>query len=377
MSYDFYVNFRIEDKSDLDNLTSSNGRYAEVKDVFSRIKLLITAFGVKGKFPDRRGRPDEIDPDVYARVGEKDYPSGLKAFIHSNDSYNNFLTCRLSELSLLGIKQSVNIFSLPKGSWFLEFEITLKHPLISRDDMPFYIIENPVRKDKVFGIPMTSAMAWKGNLRWTMMKVHLEPEVNNPEEFANVRYRHTLLFGTEKGKEEFAKGWTKYLDEISPQAGKIYRDRLEERFKSDEIPFLTGMLHFYPTFWDRIDMEVINPHDRRTKTGKNPIYFEVVPRGAKGIFRLLYVPYYYIHDLEINEILKDLEDVVKGLKEMMLTYGFSAKKSSGYGVIEPNWDRDKSTLTINDIHENIKFANFEELERVIKDYRRKTNDLSS
>lgn len=356
MSYDFFVNFRIENKNDIDNLTSSKDKYAEVKDVFSRIKLLITAFGV--------------DLDVYAKVGERNHPSGLKAFLHSNDSYNNYLTCRLSDLSLLGINQSVNISSLPKGSWLLEFEITLKHPFISRDDMPFYIIENPVRKDKVFGIPMTSAMSWKGNLRWTMMKVHLEPEVNNPEEFANVRYRHTLLFGTEKGMEEYAKGWTKYLDEISPQAKEIYRDRLKERFKSEEIPSLTGMLHFYPTFWDRIDMEVINPHDRRTKTGKNPIYYEVVPRGAKGIFRLLYVPYYYIHDLKINEILKDLEDVVKGLKEMMLTYGFSAKKSSGYGVIESNWDREKSCFIINGLTKRLKFSNYEELKVEIEKLRR-------
>jgi hypothetical protein len=53
---------------------------------------------------------------------------------------------------------------------------------------------------------------------------------------------------------------------------------------------------------------------------------------------------------------------------MMLNYGFSAKKSSGYGVIEENWDKTASNLLIiNEIQKNIKFINFEELEIAIKD----------
>ena len=371
MIYDFYASFQIEreklakSKEEINQLTVGSGRYSEVRDILSRVLLLTTAYAVKGKLPDKKGRLNKIDPDVYAKVGEGDYPMGLKTLTHSNGNYDDYLQCKLSELSLLGINSPVDLSSLPKGSWVLEFPITLTKPFISKDDIPFYIIENPVRKDRVFGVPFVSAMAWKGNLRWTMMKVFLEPAANNPDKFAQIRFRHTLLFGTEKGWGE-TKGWTEYLDDLCPSAKEQYENMLKKRFKRSDAKEVhtQGMLYFYPTFWDKIDMLVINPHDRRTKTGKNPIYFEVVPAGAKGVFRLVYVPFYWF-GLSENELKKkvteDLKDVIIGVREMMLTYGFSAKKSSGFGVIEDGWDKDESRLEVKGFYDVQKFGNFKEL----------------
>jgi CRISPR-associated protein Cmr2 len=372
MSYDFYVTFRVKRKEDVDNLTNGSGKYRELSDVLSRILLLNTTYGVNEKFSDRRGRPNEIAPVVYARVGERGYAKGLKALIHSNGNYNDYIACKLSELKFLGIDSPVDSNALPKGSWVLEFPVTLEKPFISQDDVPLYIIDNPVRKDKVFGVPFTSAMAWKGNLRWTMMNIFLEPEVNNADEFAKIRFKHTLIFGTEKGWEEVPKGWTEYLDTLCPQAKGKYRELLKE-FTGKEVKeisdaHLKGMLHFYPTFWDKIDMMVINPQDRKTKTGKNPIYFENVPTGANGIFRLVYVPFYFISrgDNELkNSIFQDIKHIVRGVKEMMLTYGFSAKKTTGYGKIKDRWDRNASKLEIKDYMPSQKFGDFNELENVI------------
>lgn len=368
--YDFYANFQIKTKEDVDDLIRGSGKYAEISDAHSRIMLLNTAFGVNANFPDRKGRPNKILPDVYAKVGEGEYAAGLKALIHSNGNFNDYIACKLSELGPLGIEPTIDLSNLPKGSWSIEFSITLAKPFISKDDVPLYIIENPVRKDKVFGVPFTSAMAWKGNLRWAMMKTHLEPMVNDPNKFAEMRFQHTLLFGTEKGMEDEPTGWSNYLDGLCPQGKGTFREKIKETFGKEDIPNLAGMLHFYPTFWDRIDMEVINPHDRRTKTGKNPIYFEVVPKGAKGSFRLVYVPLYHL-GLQSDEklkkaVMRDLLDVVAGLREMMLTYGFSAKKSSGYGVIENWWDRSTSKLVIKDFVRKEKFGNFVELELIMK-----------
>ena len=371
MIYDFYASFQIErenpakSKEEINELTVGSGRYSEVRDILSRVMLLTTAYAVKGKLPDRRERPNKIDPDVYAKVGEGDYPTGLKALIHSNGNYDNYLQCKLSELSSLGINSPVDLLSLPKGSWVLEFPITLTKPFISKDDIPFYIIENPVRKDRVFGVPFVSAMAWKGNLRWTMMKVFLEPAVNNPDKFAQIRFRHTLLFGTEKGWGE-TKSWTEYLDNLCPDAKEKYESMLKEKFnrKNAKDVHTQGMLYFYPTFWNKIDMLVINPQDRRTKTGKNPIYFEVVPAGAKGVFRLVYVPFYWFglpEDKFRKKVIEDLKDVIVGVKEMMLTYGFSAKKSSGFGLIKDEWNKDKSRLEIKGFYDVQKFDNFKEL----------------
>lgn len=359
MNYDFYVNFWIKNKEDVDNLTKGSDRYAEISDVLSRISLLITAYG------------NEPLKD-YAKVGERNYPMGLKALIHSNGNYNDYLPGKVSELNLIGINSPVNIGSLPQGSWILEFPVTLKKEFLSKDDVPLYIIDNPVRKDKVFGIPFTSAMAWKGNLRWTMMKVFLEPITDNPEKFARIRFRHTLLFGTEKGWERKPTGWAEYLDNLCSEAKEKYRSLLKDFVKKEaKDVHLQGMLYFYPTFWDRIDMMVINPHDRKTKTGKNPIYYEVVPKGAKGVFRLLYVPLYHLgssmNDLK-RHVLMDLENIVEGLKAMMLTYGFSAKKSSGYGVIEDGRDRKTSRLEIKGFSNTVRFSDFRELEKEAKKF---------
>lgn len=370
MIHDFYASFRIENKDDVDNLTGGAGKYEEVRDVSSRILLLNTAYGVKGKFPDRQGNPNRIVPAVYAKVGERE-PMGLKAIVHSNGNYNDYIAERLSDLKLLCANSSINFDSLPEGSWILEFPITLEKPFLSKDDIPLYIIDNPVRKDKVFGVPFTSAMAWKGNLRWTMMKVFLEAKADAPDEFAEVRFRHTLLFGTEKGWGERSDGWTKYLEELCSGAKTKYEEKIKEFFKREkpEDVHIQGMLYFYPTFWDKIDMMVINPHDRKNKTGKNPIYFEVVPAGAKGMFRLVYVPFYWFglpkDELEKNS-LKDLNDVAAGIREMMLTYGFSAKKSSGFGVVKNDWNKDESRVEIKGFYDPQKFSNFEELGEVVR-----------
>ncbi len=378
MIYDFYASFQIErkelakSKEEIDELTGGSGKYSEVGNILSRILLLTTAYAVKGKLPDRKGRPGKIDPEVYAKLGEGNSPMGLKALIHSKEDYDNYLQRKLSELSLLGINSSLDSSPLPEGSWILEFPITLAKPFMSKDDVPFYIIENPVRKDRVFGVPFISAMAWKGNLRWTMMKVFLEKQeaINNPDKFARIRFRHTLLFGTEKGWGEI-EGWTEYLGDLCPDAKEKYEGMLKEKFNRKNVKDVRtqGMLYFYPTFWDKIDMLVINPHDRITKTGKNPIYFEVVPADAKGVFRLVYVPFYWF-GLPGNElkkkVIKDLKDVITGVREMMLTYGFSAKKSSGFGVIEDGWDKKESRLEIIGFYNVQRFGNFKELEEMVK-----------
>jgi len=98
-----------------------------------------------------------------------------------------------------------------------------------------------------------------------------------------------------------------------------------------------GALYFYPTFFTRLSLEVINPHDRQSNAGKQPIYFECVPDGAHGTFSLLYAPFDLIgaDEAEIRrQALEDLQLVAEGLQAMFLTYGFSAKRTSGYGVAE-------------------------------------------
>jgi CRISPR-associated protein Cmr2 len=61
---------------------------------------------------------------------------------------------------------------------------------------------------------------------------------------------------------------------------------------------------------------------------------EVMKQGSKGEFYLLYVPYPKGKNFEEKQIGEDLHFLASALKLMFYTYGFSAKKTSGFGTIE-------------------------------------------
>ena len=52
-----------------------------------------------------------------------------------------------------------------------------------------------------------------------------------------------------------------------------------------------GRAVFYPTFFNKISLEIINPHDRKRRAGTNPIFYEIVPEGAEGNLQVIYIPY--------------------------------------------------------------------------------------
>lgn len=259
--------------------------------------------------------------------------------------FNQYIAEELKRLRSLELNPPAipNMADLPPGSWFLQFTFTLAKPWMSKDDDPFYVAEsvNPVRKDKVFKVPCMAASSWKGLLRWTIMHIHLALKKDSltDEEFAQERLRQNLLFGDEKGEEPSqAKDFAAYLNSLKPMARQEYERLLRTRYKLKEdnpLPRHVGSLRFFPTFFDLIDVEVINPHSRKTKAGTHPIYLECVPAGATGTFTLLCVPFDLIGQPE-EEVKKqaaeDLRRVTEAISAMMLTYGFSAKRTSGYGT---------------------------------------------
>lgn len=185
----------------------------------------------------------------------------------------------------------------PTGSFFLRFALTLDKPLITRDDEPFYVIENPVAKDTVFRQPMMPSTSWKGLLRYAM-RLQRKQEQKHADDEVIVR-----LFGTEK------------------------KETREGEFKA-------GRLTFFTTFFNATDLEVLNPHIRERKVGTQPIPIECIREGAQGKFHLLYTPFDLLaHPNHLPETAEDLEVTVQALRYLMLDLGFSAKRTSGYGVI--------------------------------------------
>jgi CRISPR-associated protein Cmr2 len=224
---------------------------------------------------------------------------------------------------------------LPPYSFLLQLGFTLAKPYISRDDKAVYLCDNPIKKDRVFGLPLIEGSSWKGNMRWTARK-RIEMDIGlTHDEKERKKKKLVSLFGNEKGDEE---------------------------------NFRKGRLHFYPTFFDKIRLEVMNPQDRATRSGKDPILIETVPANSDGVFSILYLPF----DLlgldtceTVKEFYDDLKFVTNVIKEMMLTYGFSAKKSSGFGTVINKFS---GSLVIKAFNRPFVFKKkkFEELEKHVE-----------
>ncbi|MCL4514311.1 MAG: RAMP superfamily CRISPR-associated protein [Firmicutes bacterium] len=210
--------------------------------------------------------------------------------------------------------QEIDIAKLPKYSAVIRFSVTLDKPYLSRDENLFYIIDNPVRREKVFGRPYVASSSWKGSLRSALRSLGNSQYLDSGE----IARR---LFGNERGVE----------------AQEITR---------------SGRLFIYPTFFNKVELEVINPHDRATRAGRRPILMECVPAGAGGIFTLIYVPFDRAGtkgkeaDAETaRQVEQDLQAAAAALKEMLTVLGFGAKVSSGYGLAR---NRDlNGTVTAN------------------------------
>ena len=248
---------------------------------------------------------------------------------------------------------------LPLLSFIIHIPFRLSKPYISRDDCEFYILENPVKKEWVFKVPYIAPSQWKGALRSAMMQ-ELVTElyaVGDEKVFFQKRLQLYRIFGHEKD------GTAKYLNGVlalrrvglQPQNGgeerEEWRNQFEEELQKVEAEFdatlceqgyrigdiegFQGRTHFFPTFFDKIGLEVINPHDRESGAGSQPIYFECVPQGTPGTFVLMYVPCNSNDDAkQRQEVAEDLETLARGVCAMLTTYGFGAKTSSGYGVAE-------------------------------------------
>jgi CRISPR-associated protein Cmr2 len=190
-------------------------------------------------------------------------------------------------------KPDLDLTPLPPCSFWLRFTFTLAQPYISKDDNPFYIIDNPIVRDKVFRLPMVRPTSWKGNLYAALWQLG-HAKADEPQ--------MKRLFGEIHGEE-------------GGQAGRLF---------------------FYPTFFAKTCLEVINPHDRKRRVGKNPILFESVPSGTSGMFTLLYVPFDLVGKVEsaTREVAQDLRLLADGLQAMFRVYGFSAKRTSGFGVAQ-------------------------------------------
>lgn len=201
---------------------------------------------------------------------------------------------------------------------WLDISVTfqLQTPWFSKDDVPFHVLDNPVHRDRVFGAPFMAASSWKGLLRWAArmksdpgLLTHLEQNENNLSDWKDSK-EVVHLFGNQRH----------FHNE---------RDSGNERAEAER--FQRGALAFRPTWFDKVGFEVINPHDRATKAGTQPILWEVVPPRATGTLNVLYAPVPGASEPGVDRQ-KAILLLFDAVESLITEYGFSAKRTSGWGV---------------------------------------------
>ncbi len=126
----------------------------------------------------------------------------------------------------------VDVLELPRYTFFLSIPFKLATPYLSHDDDLFHICDNPIKKEKIFNVPMVSG-TWKGCLRSSVMP----KDYSSRQKSIGSPYPEEMLFGNDKGEEK-----------------DLHK----------------GRLYFFPTFFNEISLEVINPHDRKSKSRQEP-----------------------------------------------------------------------------------------------------------
>lgn len=195
------------------------------------------------------------------------------------------------------LNPKVSLSLLPRYSFWIRLRFRLIKPFLSKDDVVLYPIDNPTMKDWVFKLPIIRASTWKGSFRQAL--------------------RYVLdRYGQSDGEI------------IGRLCGPLQEDIAEEATR--------GRLCFYPTFFEQLSLEVLNPHDREKRVGTQPISLESVPEGATGYFHLLYAPGDLMDENnQLGQAQEDFLHTLRGVHAMLTEYGFSAKRSSGFGVAQP------------------------------------------
>ena len=237
----------------------------------------------------------------------------------------------------------VNIQNLIKtsipNSFGIEVKIKLTSPYYSSDDDDFYIVQNPCLKEKVFKVPMVRSSGWKGSLLKAGIEIFKDEK--NPQYLGSI-FR---IFGV--GNSEYRELFDKNDKVIENKIMLFLAMEMGVNFEEDIATQLKkyfktkankGRAIFYPTYFEKLSLELINPHNRKTKAGTNPIHYEVVPKDSKAELKIVYIPFDGINQENNNikeEAKQDLEFLAKCIKKVSQN-GIGAKTKLGWGRFDIN-----------------------------------------
>lgn len=363
MSLELYDSFHAESATQIDAVLRN-----EQIDAFTKIDLLAAALasnvevGIGGERVKLKDIARKRHRELVLGSGKGESP------------LNKAIGSAYVDLHGLGLDPSPvdGLLHLPFGTVAVDVPFRLARPFLSRDDDAFHIIDNPVRKDKVFRVPFVAATSWKGSLRSAALYMLLGEMQGKGQGVADLdawlvatawpaRDRCVRLFGDETEGDawyinrQLAEDATPTVDTADMDdaaAEKVNGDRREavktaqehiasayeahliaSGYRTKKVTGYQGRIVFYPTFFDSIGLEVINPRKRDQGVGTNPIPFECAPAKAQGRFRILYTPNQAAGDEAqlCAEAESDLSFALMAAYMMLSVLGFGAKTSSGFG----------------------------------------------
>lgn len=241
-------------------------------------------------------------------------------------------------------------------SFILQAKIKLNAPYFSHDDDNFYLIQNPCLKEKVYKVPMVRGSGWKGAIAKAGKEL-VENKISNIISYSRIfglgsdEFRK-LFDSLEKKKESVMSDIFKFLlfelgvkltkDELEKnRVVKFLKEKMIETLENEKRKYAFIQVHkgraiFYPTYFNMLSLEIINPHDRKTRAGTNPIHYEVVPKDTEGTLQIVYIPFDAVlsNDEEVKKQVEvDIEFLTQCI-EKVAEIGIGAKEKLGWGRFE-------------------------------------------
>ncbi len=240
---------------------------------------------------------------------------GIQKLDRNKQGESKHLPCQVIPRDLDTARRSKDevLESFPSYSARLLLEFKLITPLLTKDDDPFYLFDNPVRKDHIFGTPYIAAASLKGlsldaYQRAFPSKSGVELLKQNEKELLERRHEYRLqdksairLFGLESDGEE-----------------------------NDNDPSCVGRLHFSPIWFKEIQFLVMNKKKPETATGDIPIQFEAIAPNQKGVLEVVY----FNPNSNEQTVRDDLARWLAAVAEWWPVLGLGAKRLAGYGAIQ-------------------------------------------
>ncbi len=231
------------------------------------------------------------------------------------------------ESQTLDVPMKVNNFSLnssqstkedalkgyPQFSARLLLKFKVISPLLTRDDEPFYLFDNPARKDHIFKSPYLSAASIKGLSFDAYQRAFPHGRRQDPDTQQDCLRAY-------RNQDVYAVRLFGIADDGAPNPEM-------------ETQHQRGRLRFAPVWFRQLQFLVMNPQDPLTARGTAPIQFEAVAAGQTGCIEVVYFNPRGVADSDETTVRQDLARWLAAVASWWPVLGLGGKRLAGYGHI--------------------------------------------